>query len=74
MDSNNCDNVMIYYSLLDRTTGKPYRDPQTNVLLPGVWKGACNAPIGPDPNDNHDWKRCCQDLRERPNPRYRPTP
>jgi hypothetical protein len=58
-----CDEYLIipiHYSKFDINKREPYRDYLGN-FLPGVWKGGCGAPIGPNPDDLSLWlsKDCC---------------
>lgn len=51
----------LHFSRFNPDTGKPYTD--LGVPLPGVWKGFCGAPIGPDPLEIEEWKACCTESR-----------
>ena len=41
-----------------QSNGKPFVN-KKNQTLPGIWTGACGAPIGPNPADLSMWTSCC---------------
>jgi hypothetical protein len=58
-DQYNCAaKTNYYFSTTDPVTGRPYFDNE-DVALPGKWLGACGAPIGPSPDDQVIWSKCC---------------
>ena len=46
-----------------QVNGKPYVNTK-NQTLPGIWLGACGAPIGPAPEDTAQWANCCPGVAE----------
>ncbi|MHA1681163.1 MAG: hypothetical protein ACTSUE_09150 [Promethearchaeota archaeon] len=47
----------LHFSTIDPETGGPYFD-ETGIALPGIWRGYCDNPIGPDPDDINEWLVC----------------
>jgi len=58
-----CDELAarIRFLQINPATGKPYVN-AVGQGLPGLWVGACGAPIGPDPDQLALWNTCCPNL------------
>ncbi|MHA1680868.1 MAG: hypothetical protein ACTSUE_07660 [Promethearchaeota archaeon] len=63
-DVYECDEQLasLHFSREDPETGGPYRD-ETGYALPGIWKGFCDVPIGPDPDEIGEWLACNPGLK-----------
>ena len=48
----------LYFSSINPLTNSPYLNSHGQTL-PGLWLGACGAPIGPDPLQISVWNQCC---------------
>ena len=60
-----CDDpaTKLFFHVVDPATKQYYRNSQ-NQVLPGKWTGACDAPIGPDPDQFSQWNECCPEMLE----------